>query len=111
KSAPETDNTTARTGGDELSDCQTETNIPAMGARERAQAINQGLAGTRLHSGMVETTGEQNTPFRISPEPFWIDRKLFQEIESLGPHLLAFYQAANRLYLQSVRGSQPGWVR
>src|SRR5690606_32406474 len=28
-----------------------------------------------------------------------------------GPHLLKFYQAANRLYLQSVRGSQPDWVR
>lgn len=55
--------------------------------------------------------GEQNTPFRISPEPIFIDRKLYEEIEALGPRLLAFYEAANRLYLQSVRGSQPDWVR
>ncbi len=94
-----------------MSDCQTETNTVAKGAKHRAQAINDGLSGTNLHSGMVETTGVQNTPFRISPEPFWIDRKLYEEIEALGPHLLKFYQAANRLYLHSVRGSQPDWIR
>jgi len=94
-----------------VSDCQVEANLTAKGARERAQAINEGLAGADLHRGMVESRGEQNTPFRISPEPFWIDPGLLREIEALGPHLLAFYQAASRLYLQSVRGSQPDWVR
>jgi hypothetical protein len=29
---------------------------------------------------------------------------------SLGPHLLTFYRALNRLYLDSVRGAQPAWV-
>jgi len=29
---------------------------------------------------------------------------------TLGNHLLAFYRALNRLYFESVRGSQPGWV-
>jgi hypothetical protein len=29
---------------------------------------------------------------------------------SLGDHLLAFYRALNRLYLDSVRGAQPAWV-
>lgn len=60
---------------------------------------------------MVDSPPGQSTPFRISPEPFWIDEALFRRIESLGPHLYAFYQAANRLYLHSVRGSQPDWVR
>ncbi|HLS90142.1 MAG TPA: hypothetical protein VK101_02740, partial [Limnochordia bacterium] len=72
--------------------------------------INKDLEGTELHRGMM-LEGEQNTPFRISPDPFFIDRELYEKIEALGPHLLAFYQAANRLYLQSVRGSQPDWVR
>src|SRR5690606_4799592 len=85
--------------------------MPVLSDRERAQAVNAGLEGTMLHSGMVEADAGQNAPFRISPEPFWIDRALHDEIESLGPHLLAFYQAANRLYLQSVRGSQPDWIR
>jgi len=73
-------------------------------------AINAGLHGTDLHRGMM-MEGEQSTPFRISPEPFWIDEELYRAIESLGPHLVAFYEAANRLYHQSVRGSQPDWVR
>ena len=29
---------------------------------------------------------------------------------TLGNHLLAFYRALNRLYVESVRGGQPGWV-
>lgn len=28
----------------------------------------------------------------------------------LGPQLLTFYRAQNRLYLDSVKGIQPGWV-
>jgi len=80
-------------------------------SESNARSINEGLAGADLHRGMVETTPGQNTPFRISPEPIWIDRPLYDHIERLGKHLLAFYQAANRLYLHSVRGSQPDWVR
>ncbi len=79
--------------------------------RERALRINEGLKGSDLHRGMVETSGPRSTPFRISPEPVYIDRRLYEELVALGPHLRAFYEAANRLYLQSVRGSQPGWVR
>lgn len=91
-----------------MANCQS----PAVHASdvERALAVNAGLEGTDLHRGMM-LEGEQNTPFRISPEPFWIDEALYRTIESLGPHLLAFYEAANRLYLRSVRGSAPDWVR
>lgn len=81
-----------------------------MAAKDRALAINAGLEGANLHRGMM-MEGEQNTPFRISPEPFFIDQELYDQIVALGPRLLAFYEAANRLYLQSVRGSQPDWVR
>lgn len=28
----------------------------------------------------------------------------------MGQHLLAFYQALNRIYLESLKGTQPGWV-
>lgn len=91
-----------------MSDCQSQA-VQASD-EERALAVNAGLQGTDLHRGMM-MEGEQNTPFRISPEPFWIDEELYAAIESLGPHLLAFYEAANRLYLQSVRGNAPDWIR
>ena len=52
----------------------------------------------------------QRTPWRLSPEPFWISPQLLEELTDLGPDLLAFYQASNRLYQASIRGSQPGWV-
>lgn len=79
--------------------------------KEKALLISEGLAGTELYRGMVEVDPGAPTPFRISPEPFFIDQQTLDQIEALGPHLLRFYQAANRLYLQSVRGSAPGWVR
>lgn len=78
---------------------------------QQAMRINEGLAGSDLHRGMVEQAPGVHTPFRISPEPIFLDAKLVEEIEGLGPHLLRFYQAANRLYLHSVRGSAPDWVR
>jgi hypothetical protein len=91
-----------------VANCQSQS--VKLTEKDRALLINKDLEGTELHRGMM-LEGEQNTPFRISPDPFFIDRELYEEIEALGPHLVAFYQAANRLYLQSVRGSQPDWVR
>lgn len=90
---------------------ESRTELPQDVERARALRVNEGLMGSDLHRGMVEPTGRQSTPFRISPEPIYIDRRLYDELVALGPHLRTFYEAANRLYLQSVRGSQPDWVR
>lgn len=94
-----------------MSECDVNVQNKSMSEKERALAINEGLHGAELHRGMVEPAPGQNTPFRISPEPFWIDEALFRRLEELGPHLLTFYQGSNRLYLHSVRGSQPDWIR
>lgn len=59
---------------------------------------------------MVDVDPGANTPFRISPDPFYIDRDMLEQLEAIGPHLLRFYVAANRLYAMSVRGTAPGWV-
>ena len=48
--------------------------------------------------------------WRISPEPFALDKNLAEEIESLGRVLLQFYRAVNLLYRKSVEGKQPEWV-
>lgn len=80
--------------------------------RERALAVNRRLAGTGLFGDPKRALAEgQHLPWRVSPEPFSVDRKTLEFFHELGDHLFRFYQAANRLYLQSWRGSQPGWVR
>ena len=49
-------------------------------------------------------------PWRLSPEPLTVSPAAARTLEELGQHLYTFYKAANRLYLDSVRGNQPGWV-
>jgi len=46
----------------------------------------------------------------ITPEPFAIDGKLFEELEKLGHRLNLFNRACNLLYHMSVQGKQPRWV-
>lgn len=80
--------------------------------RERALAVNERLAGSRLFGDPKRELAEgQHLPWRIAPDPVVIDAKTVAFFEELGLHLLRFYTAANRLYNQAVRGSQPGWVR
>lgn len=50
------------------------------------------------------------TRWRIAPHPFTLSRGNLEFFQALGPALLAFYRALNRLYYESVRGTQPGWV-
>ncbi|MEB3223672.1 MAG: hypothetical protein VKS61_16480, partial [Candidatus Sericytochromatia bacterium] len=46
----------------------------------------------------------------ISPEPYVLPAARVAELRALGGHLLAFLQAANKLYMESVKGRQPAWV-
>lgn len=46
----------------------------------------------------------------VSPEPFYLEQSELAFFETLGPHLLAFYKALNRLYMDSAKGHQPAWV-
>ena len=48
--------------------------------------------------------------WRVSPTPFPLGPDLAEELRGLGRVLLAFYQAANRLYLESVASRQPAWI-
>jgi hypothetical protein len=50
------------------------------------------------------------TSWRISPCPFLLSRDQLNFFTALGPHLLAFYQALNRLYLDSAKGIEPAWI-
>lgn len=50
------------------------------------------------------------SPFRISPEPYIVDRQLAERLDALGPWLRDFYHAADRLYRLSASGDAPAFV-
>ena len=48
--------------------------------------------------------------WRIGCQPFVLSTQQAKFLEELGQHLLAFYTAVNRLYIESLKGTQPQWV-
>ncbi len=48
--------------------------------------------------------------WRVGCSPFVLSRDQAKFLQDLGQHLLNFYIALNRLYLDSVKGVQPVWV-
>ena len=73
-------------------------------AVHRCVSVTEALVTARLFDD------PRTHQWRISPTPFYLDQKDLTFFESLGTHLLRFYQALNRLYLESVKGNQPAWV-
>jgi hypothetical protein len=70
-------------------------------ARQDSQAVR-----TRL----IQAGVYHSSSWRVSPSPFLITGAEMKTLEALGRHLLAFLEALNRLYYESIRGAQPGWV-
>src|SRR5438093_1187404 len=70
-------------------------------SREHSRRVRTRLMEAGLHDGAT---------WRISPTPFLLTSADLSAIQSLGPHLLRFTHALNRLYYESVRGAQPTWV-
>lgn len=64
----------------------------------------------RLANSTDRTSTSGNDQWRIATSPFFITQKELRFLKSLGPQLLSFYNTANRLYLDSVRGHAPAWV-
>ena len=75
-----------------------------INARQRCGSVSDAL----VKAGLFETL--QNPQWRISPDPFVLTHEEVTFFESLGTHLLGFYEALNKLYLESLKGLQPGWV-
>ena len=48
--------------------------------------------------------------WQISPEPFFIDEKLDEQLQKLGYRLNLFNRACNQLYYLSSVGKQPAWI-
>ncbi len=61
-----------------------------------------------LQDGLFVDGKEDN--WRIACHPFVLSIQQATFLETLGQHLLAFYTALNRLYFESLKGTQPTWV-
>ncbi len=48
--------------------------------------------------------------WRISPEPFPLDKEFVKKLEKLGPVFLKFQKACDTIYRRSRNGSLPGWI-
>ena len=60
-------------------------------------------------SGLFADAEDSGNSWRISPEPFFLSSEDVEFFHQLGPHLLKFYTAWNKLYLESVKGLCPKW--
>jgi hypothetical protein len=78
-------------------------------ARQRCLAVREALIRAKLFSQTV-TDSTAATRWRVSPEPVPLSPEQLHFFETLGAKLLAFYRALNRLYFESVHGTQPPWV-
>ena len=84
---------------------QPESSCPALSseaARDRCVAIR-----TRLQNASLFGV---TAAWRVSPCPFYLSSDQLQFFINLGPQLLSFYRALNRLYNESVKGIQPAWI-
>ena len=78
----------------------------------REALIRDGLYEAALRGDTTDAVGAgpATTRWRIAPSPFLLSSDDLAFFRSLGNRLLAFYRALNRLYQDSVRGTQPSWV-
>ncbi len=86
-------------------------------ARRRCLAIRDELVRAGVYSPAethheTAAAGASVLPprFRLASAPFPLSPSDVSFFQHLGQDLLAFYRALNRLYQDSVRGTQPAWV-
>jgi hypothetical protein len=91
--------------------------LPTETALSRTAAIHAQLNAAGLFTDPSTLSREGNAPalqtdtsWRISPCPLLLSRDQLEFFTALGPQLLSFYRALNRLYIESVKGAQPAWV-
>ncbi len=76
--------------------------------RERSRFINEGVPEGGLRGSADDSLSP--VPWRISPQPFPLRPDTVARLAQMGGDLLAFYRAANRLYLDAAHGNAPAWV-
>ncbi|MBM4127810.1 MAG: hypothetical protein FJ247_10750 [Nitrospira sp.] len=78
----------------------------------RAGLSEAGLFASAGHRAIedIVPAAHTATSWRISPSPLVLSQEQLTFFVQLGPQLLSFYRALNRLYHESVKGAQPAWV-
>lgn len=78
----------------------------------RAGLSEAGLFASARHRVIedIVSSAHAATFWRISPSPLVLSQEQLTFFVQLGPQLLSFYRALNRLYHESVKGAQPTWV-
>ena len=82
---------------------------PVANIRQTADVIRASIPEGGLQNPEFDTDSTGGA-WRISPKPFPLSPTTVASLESLGNDLLAFYRAANRLYIDGTRGNAPDWV-
>jgi hypothetical protein len=78
--------------------------------RERVLQLNKAMGGLELFAGAQRAVHPgQNSTFRLSPDPLFVDKETVKALDELGEVFYAFYASANQLYQRSVRGSIPSF--
>ena len=76
----------------------------------RAQLSHAGLFPALPGQIPAPETAAATTTWRIAATPFLLTQDQIHFFQQLGPQLLSFYRALNRLYADSLRGHQPAWI-
>ncbi|MCP9464184.1 MAG: hypothetical protein NNA25_05245 [Nitrospira sp.] len=82
-------------------------------ALARCLAVREHLRAAQLYipaRGIDSTVDLPAPSWRISSRPLLLSPDQFEFFKVLGPLLLSFYRALNRLYHESVKGTQPAWI-
>ena len=91
--------------------CAQQEPIELTDAKARSLHIDRMTPSGGLYTDVQRTVHpNSNSPWRVSPEPFWMPPRVIDHLKRLGVHLYEFYRACNLLYSQSVRNIQPAWV-
>lgn len=86
-------------------------------ALSRCTAIRTQLSSAHLFAELSPRSSDGNdsvprapVSWRISPCPLLLSCEQVDFFADLGSHLLSLYRALNRLYYESIKGTQPAWV-
>ncbi len=91
--------------------CAQQEPVELTDAKARSLHIDSMTPSGGLYTDVQRTVHpNSNSPWRVSPEPFWMPPRVIDHLKCLGVHLYEFYRACNLLYSQSVRNVQPAWV-
>ena len=72
-----------------------------MDQADVARKIRDSLPGNGLFADKA---------WRVSPEPFPLEKKTVKALEKLGPILYRFQKSADLLYRRSRKGTLPDWI-